>query len=85
MMIAILISVTATITAKTTFPPNCHPSDLFIYHPQAKHKSESTNQTAKFLSPKLKSEVLRKSEAKINKPNKTGTLYLVKNFFISAS
>jgi hypothetical protein len=84
-MIAILINVTATITAKTTFPPVCQPRDRFIYQPQAKHKIESTNQTAKFLSPKLKRDVLRKSEEKINKPNNTGTLYLAKNFFISAS
>jgi hypothetical protein len=80
-----LIIVTETMTAKTTLPPICHPSDRFMYQPHAKHKIESTNQTAKFLSPKLKSEVFRKSEAKINIPNKTGTLYEVNNFFISAS
>jgi hypothetical protein len=85
MIIAILINVMETITAKITLPPCCQPRVLFIYQPQAKHKIESTNHTAKFRSPKLNSEVFRKSEAKINIPNKTGTLYEAINFFISAS
>jgi hypothetical protein len=56
-----------------------------MYQPQAKDKIERTNQTAKFRSPKLKSEVLRKFEAKTNKPKRKGTLYDAKIFFISAS
>ncbi|MCZ7614643.1 MAG: hypothetical protein M5T52_14190 [Ignavibacteriaceae bacterium] len=77
--------VAATVTENTILPPLCHPSDLLIYQPQAKQRIERTNHTAKFLSPKLKSDVLRKSEAKINNPRSKGTLYDEINFFISVS
>jgi len=67
-----LMKVTEINTAKTTFHPNCQPSVLLIYQPQAKQSTESTNQTAKFFSPKLNKSVFRKFDAKTSIPNNKG-------------
>ena len=57
-----LMNAAATVSEKTNFPPNCQPKDLLINQPQAKQKVESTNQTAKLLSPNFKIEGSKKFE-----------------------
>ena len=67
-----LIIVVATITAKTTLPPNFHPRVVFINHPQANEKTDRINQTAKFKSPNVKSFVSKKLDANIKIDNSKG-------------
>src|SRR5690606_32158174 len=71
-IIRMLTIVAAIIIAKTILPPKCHPNVLLINQPHAKQSTESTNHTAKLLSPKLNRLVLRKFDENIRMPSNAG-------------